>query len=265
MMMKENSLFFEKENITIIQNAGKYGLMSDSEIILPMEYDNIFVYGRYLYVLHKGGKIGAIRFEDTNLSYKTTAETKYDTLDFYWHDLLFSDGKEFVYYFCDAQEYGFESTYIFSSVSIEERNALLYASDNENYYIFRRGSGEMLWCEKKIQDFMIDKPCYSYQGDINGKPMFFDITHGDFITPEEDGYRRHKKFYLDRSVVVNGENVINIIQNADKFGLLDTKNLNCVIPRYDKIECTLLVKSNKAGISSTREYELFSTSPPATV
>lgn len=112
---------------------------------------------------------------------------------------------------------------------------------------------------------MIDKPCYSYQGDINGKPIFFDITHGDFITSEDNGYRRHKKFYLDRSVIVNGENVINIIQDTDKFGLLDIKNLNCVIPRYDKIECALLVKSNKAGISSIREYTLFSTSDPDTV
>ena len=73
--------------------------MSDSEVVLPAEYDNVFVYGKYLYVLHKGGKISAIRFEDEDLSYRTVAETKYDTLDFYWHDMLFSNGDEFVYYY----------------------------------------------------------------------------------------------------------------------------------------------------------------------
>ena len=60
MLMKENLMYIEKENIKIIQNSGKYGLMSDSEVVLPAEYDNIFLYGRYLYVLHKGGKIGAL-------------------------------------------------------------------------------------------------------------------------------------------------------------------------------------------------------------
>lgn len=252
-------MYLEKENITIVKDEGKYGLISDFKTILPTEYDNIFVYGRYLYVLYKGGKTGAIQFKDTDISYKVLAETKYDTLDFYWHDLLFSDGNEFVYYFCDAQEYGFESTHIFSDTRIEESAPLIYASNNENYYIFRRGSGEMLWCEKKDQDFMVDTPCYTYRGNIGGKPMFYDLTHGDFITPEDNGYRRHKKFSLNSPVVINGENIINIIEDNDKFGLLDIKNLNCVIPRYNNIECMLLVKSEKDGISSIREHKLFST------
>ena len=208
--------------------------------------------------MHKGGKIGAIQFNDTDFSYKVIADTKYDTLDFYWHDLLFSDGNEFVYYFCDADRYGYEGTRILSNVRIEESAPLIYASDNENYYIFTQNSGKMLWKERKMQDFMVDTPCYRYQGNINGMPMFYDITHGDFITPEDDGYRRHKKFGFESPVIVNGENVLNIIESNGKFGLLDTHNFNCVIPRYDKIEFTLTVKSEKDGVSSVREYKLFS-------
>ena len=153
MLMKENLMYVEKENIKIIQNGGKYGLMSDSEVVLPTEYDNIFLYGRYLYVLHKGGKIGAIRFEDEDLSYRTVAETKYDTLDFYWHDLLFSNGDEFVYYFCDSGKYGFESTRTFTNISVESRTNVIYAEDDKNLYIFTRQSGEIIWSEKKEQNF----------------------------------------------------------------------------------------------------------------
>lgn len=83
MLMKENLMYIEKENIKIIQNGGKYGLISDSEVVVPPEYDNIFVYGKHLYVLHKGGKIGAIRFEDEYFLTEPFAKTKYDTLDFF--------------------------------------------------------------------------------------------------------------------------------------------------------------------------------------
>ena len=259
MLIRNNILCTEKEGIRIVKSGNKYGLISDSETVLPMDYDNIFVYGRYLYVLHKGGKIGAIRFNDADLSYKVIADTKYDTLDFYWHDLLFSDGNECVYYFDIADHYGYESTRAFSDVSIEERAPLIYASDDENYYIFRRGTGEMLWKEEKSQNFMVNTPCYLYCGNINSRPMFYDITHSDFITPESDGYRRHKKFWLKIPVIVNGENILTVIEDGAKFGLLDVRHLNCVIPKYDKINCVLTVKSEKEGITSICEYNLFST------
>lgn len=188
MLMKENFMYIEKENITITQNSGKYGLMSDTEIILSAEYDNIFVYGRYLYVLHKGGKIGAVQFEDTGLSYKIIAETRYDTLDFYWHDLLFSNGDEFVYYFCDAKIYGFESVRTFTTISVESRANLIYAEDAENLYIFTRQSGEMLWNEKKEQNSALGKPCYSYYGNTcGGEPIFYDSVNNKYIVPSEEG------------------------------------------------------------------------------
>lgn len=259
MLMRDNIMYTEKAGIRIAKNENKYGLISDSETILSMEYDNIFIYGMYLYVLHKGGKIGAIQFNDTDLSYKVIADTKYDTLDFYWHDLLFSDGKEFVYYFCDADHYGHESTRILTSVRIEENAPLIYASDNENYYIFKQGIGEMLWKEEKGQSFMISEPCYLCCGNINGNPMFYDVPHGDFITPEDDGYRRHKKFQITSPVIVNGKNILTVIEDGEKFGLLDVRHFNCVIPKYDKIEFALTVKSEKNGANSVREYKLFST------
>lgn len=258
MLMKNNIMCIKKDGIRIIKNKNKYGLVSDFKTVLPADYDNIFVCGRYLYVLHKNGKIGAIQFNDADLSYKVIAGIKYDTLDFYRHDLLFSDGNEFVYYFCDADNYGYETTHTFSSVQIDESAPLIYASDHKNYYIFCRHNGKMLWKEEKQQNFMIDVPCYRYCGNINDSPVFYDITHGDFITPEDNGYRRHKKFYFEKPVIVNGKNIINIIEHNGKFGLLDIKNLNCVIPKYDKIECILTVKSKKRGTTSVREYKLFS-------
>lgn len=63
----------------------------------------------------------------------------------------------------------------------------------------------MLWKERKMQNFMVDGPSYRYQGNINGKPMFYDITHSDFITPEDDSCRRHKKFWLKNPIIVNGK------------------------------------------------------------
>lgn len=189
MLMKENLMYVEKENIKIIKNGGKYGLMSDSEVVLPTEYDKIFLYGRYLYVLHKGSKIGAIRFEDEDLSYRTVAETKYYTLDFYWHDLLFSNGDEFVYYFCDAGKYGFESTRTFTNISVESRTNVIYAEDDKNLYIFTRQSGEILWSEKKEQNFKCGKPCYSYYDkSCSGKLIFYDLVNNTYIVPSESGY-----------------------------------------------------------------------------
>ena len=199
MLMRDNIMYTEKEGIKIIKNGNKYGLISDSETILPMEYDNIFIYGRYLYVLHKDGKIGAIQFNDADLSYKVIADTKYDTLDFYWHDLLFSDGKEFVYYFCDADHYGHESVRVFTNISIESRDSLIYANDAENCYIIQRQSGKILWHEKKRQEAFVGKPCYEYLGTFWGrKPIFYDAVNSGYIVPRKNGYIRRKNFLFKK-------------------------------------------------------------------
>ena len=198
MLIKNNIIYTRKKGIMIVKNGNKYGLISDSETVLPMEYDNIFVYGRYLYVLHKCGKIGAIQFNDSDLSYKVIADTKYDTLDFYWHDLLFSDGNEFVYYFCDADHYGHEPVRTFTDVSIESRDSLIYADDAENCYIIQQHSGNLLWQEKKRQKSFVGKPCYLYCGTfLRRKPVFYDAVNSGYIVPHKNSYIRRKNFIIE--------------------------------------------------------------------
>lgn len=202
MLIRNSVMCTEKKGIKIVKKENKYGLISDSETILSMEYDNLFIYGRYLYVLHKDGKIGAIQFNDADLSYKVIADTKYDTLDFYWHDLLFSDGKEFVYYFCDADHYGHESVRVFTNISIESRDSLIYANDAENCYIIQRQSGKILWHEKKRQESFVGKPCYSYCGTVSdGKPMFYDLTNDGYIVPRKNSYTRRSNSFFKKSAI----------------------------------------------------------------
>lgn len=199
MLMRNNIVYTKKEGIGIVKNGNKYGLISDSETVLPTEYDNIFIYGRYLYVLHKGGKIGAIQFNDADLSYKVIADTKYDTLDFYQHDLLFSNGKELVYYFSDADHYGYEPVRVFTNVSIESRASLIYTADAENCYIIQMQSGNILWQEKKRQVAFVGKPCYEYFGTFwGGKPIFYDVVNSGYIVPRKNGYSRRKNFLFKK-------------------------------------------------------------------
>lgn len=206
MLIRNNMMCREKDNIRIVKNGKKYGLVSNSETVLPTDYDNIFVYGKYLYVLHKNGKIGAIQFNDTDLSYTAIADTKYDALDFYWHDLLFSDGSEFVYYFCDADCYGSETIRIFTDISVESRASLIYANDDKNCYIIERHSGNILWQERKSRESFVGKPCYSYCGTVfGGKPMFYDLTNGGYIVPHKNGYiRRSNSFFNDNAGIGGG-------------------------------------------------------------
>ena len=118
----------------------------------------------------------------------------------------------------------------------------LYAEDEKTYLIIDYSDGSIIWQEDKCNKCFVDKPCFVFCGKVNENPMFYDIIHAEYITKAFDGYARHKTLpYLQKPVIVNGVNVVNICCENGKIGTIDEKNKKIIKPRWDEIKVELKV------------------------
>lgn len=226
----------KSDKIEIEKNENTYCLKIDGEKVKEGN-DNIFIYGDNLFILVSSGRFGAVQYdEELNEIYSLSCE--YDTLDEYWHNLLFSNKEEIVYYNEASKEW------------IELKDAymsgeFLYGEDAETYLIIEQASGNLIWREYKSRERLIDTPCFVFCGRTNGNPEFYDITNGAYISKVEDYYARYKKHSLVKPIVINGQNIIGICERNGKLSTIDVGNRKSVIPQWDEVSLELKVTSKK--------------------
>ena len=245
MLIKMNQIYKNliSEEIKIETRNDKMGIVNTlkDEVIIPFEYDNIFVYGPELFVLYKKGKVGAV-----NLSKKKgfcpewIAKCEYDTLDTNCHDIIFSKEEEYLY----VSSYGFwrnkEPWYIklcLKNLIID--GDFVYGCKGDEYVIFDTRTAKIIWREN------IDKTkalnCFVYIGKSEKKPLFYCLTTGRFLKWRGRGYVWMERDCLLKPIIINGENVVNVIESTGGIGLLDLKNSMGVAPVYHKAKVELLV------------------------
>lgn len=267
-MIESKSEFFwaqTDKNIKIITDNGRYGIKYKEETVIPFEYDNIFIYGVGLFVLYKGGKIGAVKFEqDSSGSFSLIAECKYDTLTKIYYDLIFSDAVKHVCYISDAKHYNEREVWKFKILHFGD--GYFYGYTDKFCRIIDPGSGEVIWQESINNKYVTDLPCFVYCGKINKRPLFFDITSGRYIEPTEIGYAAKYHYPLQKPIIICNRNIINICETSDKIGILDIRNKKIIMPKYDEIKLELKV-TMKAGDKERSEiYEIpASTFTPETI
>ncbi|MBO5163958.1 MAG: WG repeat-containing protein [Ruminococcus sp.] len=214
-----------KNKVEIQVYNGKYGIidMVTGQLIIPFEYDNIFRYHEleknYIYceldkeyILCKSGKFGAVYINSDN-SYKWIAPCEYDSIDAFglYRDLIFSKKGEKRYYFCETKDC---KTYL----SIKHFGQYLFSIDNDNYYILRINTGEVLWkCsrEKSLIQFPCGDPCLVYMGDVNELPLFYDCCNNGYIMPKEKSKLEYQYNIPStiKPIIVNGINIVNIVDD----------------------------------------------------
>ena len=223
----------KSDRFEIEKRENSYDLKLNGET-LKEGYENIFIYGDNLFVLVAGGKFGAVQYnEELNEVFSLSCE--YITLDEYWHNLLFSKLDELVYY-AEASKMWIKL------IDASSDGKFLYAEDEKTYLIIDYSDGSVIWQEDKSNKHFIDKPCFVFCGKVNENPIFYDITHAEYITKTSDGYVRHKSLpSLQKPIIVNGVNVVNICYENGKIGTIDEKNKKIIKPRWDEIKVELKV------------------------
>lgn len=128
MIYKIRDMFWTNtsDKLKISVRKGRYGIINNEteKVLIPFEYDNIFIYGEELFTVHKGGKIGAVRISERNdLKVQWIADCVYDTLDERYHNLTFTNDKEYKYYnsYTYFSDYGEPLLWTFSQMYTDEK------------------------------------------------------------------------------------------------------------------------------------------------
>lgn len=181
-MLKASKIYDRIKSDKInIKKEGDYYSLEVNGVKVREKLENIFIYGENLFILVSKGKFGAVQYDDS-FNEIQSLPCVYDTLDEYWHNLVFSNKNEVVYYNAASKEW-------ITLLDIYIDNHFIYGEDEETYLIIEQATGKLIWREHKNRKRLIDKPCFAYCGKEDGNPVFFDITNGHYITKMSDGYR----------------------------------------------------------------------------
>lgn len=239
-MLKISKLYenIKSEGISVEKVGDLYNLQLNGTMVKE-NLENIFIYGDNLFILVSKGKFGAVQYDD-NLNEIQSLPCVYDTLDEYWHNLVFSKNDEVVYYNAASKDW-------IPLLDIYEDNHFVYGEDEETYLIIEQATGKLIWREYKNRKRLIDKPCFAYCGKEDANPVFFDITNGHYITKMPEGYARYNKPPLVKPIIVNGENIVNISERNNKLGIIDTHNRKSIVPQWNEVnvELKITLKSGK--------------------
>lgn len=217
------------KNIRIVKKQ-KYGIINESNgtYILPEEYDNIFLYGINIFALHQNGKIGLCKIEDEKPI--ILCDCEYDVIDNYNHDLFLSNDIETCYFNSNTQQ-----IMILNEVITDM--SYIYGSDKNYQYIIKQETGQIVH-KKKYAKY--SKSCYTYCGETEKGPVFYDATFSTYIYPTDKGYKPYE-YSLNHPVIVSKYNVINIMDGEHGLSVIDSMGNSVLENEYKSIKIELKI------------------------
>ncbi len=113
-----------------------------------------------------------------------------------------------------------------------------FCREDDNYfYIVAKATGDLVWQEEKTGG---QTPRLEMIGMVRDQPVFWDSAHQNYILPTfKAGHREY--FSLLRPVVINGDNIINVVEDSGGLGIVDFANPAVIKPKYGKIKLELKV------------------------
>jgi len=113
-----------------------------------------------------------------------------------------------------------------------------YCYRDENcFYIIDKNSHDAIWREELSGGSI---PEVEMIGLVRDQPVFWDSVHKNYILPTfKAGHREY--FSLLRPVIINGDNIVNIVEDSGGLGVVDFANPAVIKPKYDKIKLELKV------------------------
>lgn len=220
--------------LKIVSENGRFGIKNTdkNEFVIPMEYDNIFIYGINLFVLYKKGKIGAVRIDTEEPI--VIADCVYDVVETFGHDLIFVKDSGTRYYNATTKEIR-----DFKDVLIE--TPFLYCKDEKYQYILYGELGKIIY-KKEYTSY--SESCFCFCGNTDKGPVFYDARYSTYLYPTEEGYKVYKELF-NHPIIINRRNVVNISEGEDGVGLIDSCGNPILNNGYDSIKVELKITAVK--------------------
>lgn len=222
------------EKFDIVSSNEMYGIVKqeDSSCVLPSEYDNIFIYGEDIFILHKKGKIGAVRIENERVWF--IAECKFNTLESIGHDLIFCNDKKVRYY-----NSVLKTVRDFIDVIVDI--PFLYCKDEKHQYILYGELGKEIY-KKEYTSY--SESCFCFCGHTEKGPVFYDARYSTYLYPTKEGYKTYDGIF-NHPIIVNCQNVLNITEGENGIGIIDSYGNVIVKNHYDSVKVELKVTASK--------------------
>lgn len=243
MLFNIRNLFYNTTNkyLKIVSENGRFGIKNTDKdkFVIPMEYDNIFIYGTNLFVLYKKGKIGAVRID--NEEPIMVADCIYDVVETFGHDLIFVKDSGTRYYNATTKE-----IYDFKDILME--SPFLYCKDEKYQYILYGELGEIIY-KKEYTSY--SESCFCFCGNTGKGPVFYDARYSTYLYPIEGGYKTYDQLF-DCPIIINRQNVANITAEEDGIGLIDSYGNSILDNSYDSMEVELKITALKGNREETK-------------
>ena len=178
-----------------------------------------------------------------------------------YHNLTFTNDKEYKYY--NAYTYFLNDCkplcWTFSHMYTDE--GYVFGKTNKEYVIIKELYGEQIW-QEPIENFEEGfEPYFMFIGSIGETELFYDTSTSKILKVSEEKCEWIDRFDLVKPIIVNGQNVLNIIEEVKNkeavgIGSVDLKNKLILKPRFDNIKLELKVTMSNESETVEKVYEI---------
>lgn len=179
-------------------------------------------------IVRKNNKVGLSKNENDTVI--VICQCEYDSIDIINHNFfLYKDDTIFCYNSLTDNKANYNEVVV--------DVPYIYSCDEEYQYIIHMTTDTIIH-RKKLNKY--NKSEYVCLGNTTKGHVFYDSKHSEYLYPTEDGY----KFYnlpVNYPVIVNGDNTVNIIENENGIGIIDSFGNIIINSEYDKILLELKV------------------------
>ncbi|MBO4896842.1 MAG: hypothetical protein J5590_00920 [Clostridia bacterium] len=212
--------------------------------ILQREYENIYELAENTFVLHKNGKTGLCRIENSKAVH--IADCLYDTVDVLGNAVFLSKEDAVRYYNSKTK-----AVRDFNEVIID--TPYMYGYGVKYQYIIHSESGKIIY-KKKSNKY--SRTYYTYCGETDKGPVFFDAKSNTYYYPGDNGYKPHEPHIL-RPIIINGKNIINITEGENGLGVIDWCGNAITENKYDDISLELNIKAVNSNESIVKTVKIY--------
>ena len=263
----------DEYGIYIIKENEKHGIVSVSRenVILPIEYDDIFLVYRCRindtnacwYTVQKDGKAGlyAISFftlyDDDNQKYyiydvslKTVIDCECDYIYPYGRCFILSDGNGFRYLIADCDDDGAiyrVSNYYKRILQADSEEKYIHAYDDVKHRIIKIDPWED---DVTVFETSVESNCYGYE--YIGSDNFVNYYNGHLLIKDKKPIKFRARNITPISFVgderkTNIANIIKVSYETGLVGAVDNKGDVLFEPEYDEISYELKLTAIKDG------------------
>ena len=190
-------------------------------------------------VVRKKNKVGLSKIENNTVT--VIYKCKYDSIDIINYNFFLHKGDTIFYYNSITDKKA-----IYSEVVLDI--PYMYACDKKYQYIIIMATDEIIY-KKKLNKY--NKSKYIHIGNTDKGCTFYDSKDSTYLYPTENGYTFYNQ-PVSRSITINDNNIVNIVENENGIGVIDSFGNIIIDNEYDEISFELNIIANTNNKLTTR-------------